>query len=144
MIWADAIKVLGGTALAGILALIGKAMGWIRFSGKDRADTQKVQSEINLDHAEVHNKKIDEEIKISKAALEWTVQLAAQLEKANLLNEKRIIEIDRLKDVIFKMREDFDKRIDAVTAILAEAQKALAEEKVLSMELLNELKKLRK
>src|SRR5947199_384771 len=108
----DIVKsVLGGGLFTGIVALVGRAMGWLRFNKKDNADVSKVKSETAIDLAEVDNKKIDDEVKISKAALEWTVQLAGQLEKANLINEKRQQEIERLHAVMAKMREDFEKRM---------------------------------
>ena len=88
-----------------------------------------MNSSSQVDLADVANKKIDDEVKISKAALEWTVQLAEQLAKSNVINEKRQVEIDRLHDVMKHMREDFETRMNEMEIMLQGAQKELTEER---------------
>ena len=123
-------KILGsGTVITALAGLIAKTMGWIRFEKRDAAEVSKMNSSSQVDLADVANKKIDDEVKISKAALEWTVQLAEQLAKSNVINEKRQVEIDRLHDVMKHMREDFETRMNEMEIMLQGAQKELTEER---------------
>lgn len=147
MAWTEILTIIIGSGLAtGVLALLGNAMGWVRFSKKDKAEISKVESETKLDLAEVVNKKIDDEVKISKAALEWTVQLALQLEKANLVNDKRQQEIDRLHTVMNEMRLDFEirkvefeKRMDDMEKLIQINQADLLHERTKNTELIEKL-----
>lgn len=140
------ITILTGGGAVGLFALIGNAMGWVRFRKKDDAQVYKVHAETQVDLAEASNKKIDDEVKISKAALEWTVQLASQLEKANILNDKRQEEIDRLHELIQQMKADadkqkadFDKRMKEVEDVLDANQNELNVERQKNQDLLSKL-----
>lgn len=138
--WDDVKKILGGGAvITALLTFLGNALGIIRFRKKDVAETKKVESETANDFADIRSKSTEDEIKISKAALEWTVQLAGQLEKANAVNEKRQAENERLHSVIdtmkkdfaatiTQMQNDFNKRIKELEEALEDSQNALAEE----------------
>lgn len=130
----DWIKILFGSGLvSGVFLVIGNSLGWIRFKKKDDAEVQSIK-------ADVQSKKVEDEIKISKAALEWTVQLAARLETANVTIEKRQIEIDRLHGVIQLMRDDFEKRMTEMEAMLTLNQEEIDTERKKNQELLNKLK----
>lgn len=101
----DILKVITGSGLLTLLStIVARAMGWIRFGKVDRAKIGKVEAETAIDLATATQKKIETEVKISDAALQWTVNLASQLEKANTMN-------DRLNGVIDAMRRDFEKEI---------------------------------
>lgn len=121
--------IVSGTLISAVAAFVGKQMDWIRFGSRDKAKIKKIESETGIDLAEINAKKIDDEIKISKAALEWTVQLSEQLERAHLLNEKRQRENDALHEMINKMRTDFDARIQELETALDKSQQQLAKER---------------
>lgn len=94
-----------------LVALIAKKMDWVRFGKTDAAKVKKVNAEAALDLASVAEKEIEKEVKISNAALQWNINLAARLEKAlSMVDSKQEI-IERLYGVIDKMKEDFDKSI---------------------------------
>jgi flagellar motility protein MotE (MotC chaperone) len=57
----------------------------------------------------VAEKKISDEVKISDAALQWTVNLASRLEQANIMIDKKQQENDRLHDIIDVMKRDFER-----------------------------------
>lgn len=99
--------VLGGGSL--VTLIVAKAFGWLRFRNKDSADTDKVRSETAIDLATVSEKRITDEVKISDAALQWTVNLATQLEKANQMIDKKQGENERLHGIIDLMKIDFER-----------------------------------
>lgn len=111
MKFSDIIKwIIGGGSFATvIIGIFARAMGWIRFRKKDSADTDKVKSETAIDLATVNEKKISDEVKISDAALQWTVNLATQLERANTRIDMKQSEIERLHEIIDLMKIDFEK-----------------------------------
>lgn len=126
----DTLKIIltsTGTAIVGFLA---SQMNWIRFLKRDKANVKKIESEISIDNAESDSRKADTEIKISKAALEWTVQIAEQLERANDVSDKRQVEIDRLHSVINTMRTDFNKRIQELEEELDKTQEEINNERM--------------
>lgn len=131
---------LGGGLLTGIFAVIANAMGWIRFSKKDTADISKVNSETTVTLADANNKKIDDEVKISKAALEWTVQLAGQLERCNAIGEKKQAEIEAIRVLMQELRDELRLKIENMDALLDKAQKELSYERALNKELLEKIK----
>ena len=106
----DILKVVAGGGFFTLLStIIARAMGWIRFGKADKARVGKVQAETALDIATITQKKISDEVKISDAALQWTVNLATQLEKANAMIEKKQTENDRLHGIIDVMKRDFER-----------------------------------
>jgi len=106
----DILKILGGGGvLAAIVSLVGSAMGWLRFGKKDSAEIGKIQSETALDAATIAEKKIADEVRISDAALQWTVNLATRLEQANLMIDKKQEENERLHGIIDIMKKDFER-----------------------------------
>ena len=109
------MKYVGGTGIFTLLTMIvGKAMGWIRFGKVDKAKVGKVQSETAIDIATVTQKKIEDEVKISGAALQWAANFAAQTEKANAMNERLQTENERLHSVIDTMKANFEKAIEKI------------------------------
>ena len=126
---------LTGGALTGLLGMIGKSIGY-RFSRKEKVDVQKVESDIRIDAATIASKKLDDEIKVSQQALEWTAQFAAQLDKANLVIDKLQTEVDRMRSLNENLRENFGKQID-------ELENSLAQERRNCAEIKEELRKLK-
>lgn len=118
--WMKAL--LTSSVTLAIVALIGKMLGW-KFSPKEKADVQKTESAIRIDVATIHSKKVEDEIKVSQQALEWTAQFAAQLEKANAV-------IDKLQAVIDKMRIDHAHAIDELEIALNKERRHCNEIKI--------------
>ncbi|MEO9145079.1 MAG: hypothetical protein ABI237_05930 [Ginsengibacter sp.] len=87
-----------------IAAIIAKRMDWKRFRKTDEAKEGKVDAETALE-------RISAEVKISDAALQWTVNLAARLEQANVMIDKKQAENDRLHEIIDVMKTDFDRQV---------------------------------
>jgi len=105
----DILKVITGSGLLTLLStIVARAMGWIRFGKVDKARVGKVEAETAIDIATVAQKRISDEVKISDAALQWNINLASQLEKANILNDKKQAENDRLHGIIDTMKRDFE------------------------------------
>lgn len=127
--WNKIWPAISGSLVTACAAIIANAMGWIRFGQKDKAQVGKIKSETAIDLARISAKKIDDEIKISKAALEWTVQLSEQLERAHLLTEKRQMENDALHEMINKMRIDFDAQIQELETALEKCQQQTARDR---------------
>ena len=133
-------KVLGGgTVITALAGLIAKTMGWIRFDKRDAAEVGKMNSSSQVDLADVANKKIDDEVKLSTASLEWTIELSRQLSNCNLLNEKRQAENDKLHEAMKQMRIDFEARMNEMDAILKAERQELAAERRCNKELLDRL-----
>ncbi len=105
----DLWKLIAGSTV--LTAIIGKAMGWLRFGKSDKANVGKVEAETAVDLATVNAKKISDEIKISEAALQWTINLSSRLEKANAMIDRKQQENDRLHDIISKIKHDFDEEV---------------------------------
>lgn len=93
---------LSGGFITALTAIIAKKMDWVRFGRKDRAEVQKIEAETL---AKINAKRIEDEVKISANALEWSAKIWAQLEKANN-------EIDRLYNIISRMRDEMQKLED--------------------------------
>lgn len=127
------VQMLIGT---GILTAL---LNWRRFRGKDKAEVSKIVSGISVDDASINAKKVDDEIKISKAALEWAVQLGHQLKDANVTNEKKQLEIDRIRELMQTMKDDFEKRMDEMDRLMEQTQKELNIEKQRNIDLLKQL-----
>lgn len=109
----DIIKVLTGTGIFTLIStIVASAMGWVRFGKADKAKIGKVESETALDIATVAQKRISDEVKISDAALQWNINLASQLEKAIMLNDKKQAENDRLHGIIDTMKKDFEQAFE--------------------------------
>lgn len=105
----DILKVITGSGLLTLLStIVARGMGWIRFGKVDKARVGKVEAETAIDIATVTQKRISDEVKISDAALQWNINLASQLEKANILNDKKQAENDRLHGIIDTMKRDFE------------------------------------
>jgi hypothetical protein len=105
----DILKVITGSGLLTLLStIVARGMGWIRFGKADKAKVGKVEAETAIDIATVAQKRISDEVKISDAALQWNINLASQLEKANILNDKKQAENDRLHGIIDTMKRDFE------------------------------------
>jgi hypothetical protein len=119
----DIIYGFVGSAITAALAFLGKVLGW--FAPKDKAEAKKIEAETKVDLASEANKKVDDEIKISKAALEWTVQIAGQLEKANQVIEKRQAEVERLTDTIANMKSEFEAIVLGFNKRIQELEEAL-------------------
>lgn len=98
MKYESAILVFLSSALTALFA-------WIRYGKTDKAKV----NQINIDSES------EKEVKLSKAALEWTIILQAQVEKANLMIDKKQTENERLHDIIDTMKIDFDKNIKEIT-----------------------------
>ena len=127
--------------------LLTALLNWRRFRNKDKAEVSKIASEIGIDSASVNAKKVDDEIKISKAALEWAVQLGQQLKDANITNDKKQLEIDKIRELMQTMKDDFERRMDEMDKLMEQTQKELNIEKQKNVELLiqiNEYTKLGK
>lgn len=106
----DILKIVaGGGFFTLVSTIVARAMGWIRFGKVDKAKIGKVEAETALDMATITQKKISDEVKISDAALQWTVNLASQLEKANAMLDKKQTENDRLHGIIDVMKKDFER-----------------------------------
>jgi len=134
---ADWIKILlGSTALTALIGFIGRLAGW-RFNPKEKVDVRKVESNIKIDQQDIHSKQIDDEIKVSQQALEWTAQFAAQLEKANAVIDKLQQELERMRALNEKIREDYGRQID-------ELENSLELEKRHCHEIQSELDKIKK
>lgn len=111
----DIVKsLLSGSVITAIATLIAKKMDWIRFGKSDDAKIGKIRAETAVELANVSAKRISDEVKISDAALQWNINLASQLEKANALIDKKQAENDRLHGIIDTMKRDFE---DAVTRL---------------------------
>lgn len=111
----EILKAVGGWGVfTAIAALVAKKMDWIRFGKADAAKVEKVHAEAALDLASVAEKEIEKEVKISNAALQWTVNLSARLEKALAMIDKKQEVIERLYGIIDKMKEDFDSDIEKI------------------------------
>ena len=105
----DILKsIAGGGMFAALTTVLASAMGWVRFGKKDNAEVGKVRSETALDIATIREKKISDEIKISEAALQWTINISARLEKEQQEN-------DRLHSIIDNMKRDFEKQVQKLT-----------------------------
>ena len=137
----DVLKMLGLGGVIAILGYLAKQYNFFRLKPVERAGVKKKESEIKVDDAIISNKRIDDEVRISKAALEWTVQLASQLEKANKMSDKRQQEIDRLHEVMTGMRKDFEKRMSQMESMLEQTQRELNAEKIKNNELIEKINK---
>ncbi len=139
--WETILQMLiaGGlfTAVAGFFA---KQMDWIRFRKKDSVDVGRIAAETDFIRAETAEKKTITEIKFSEALLVSLEKVARQLDRANMTNDKKEIENQRLHDIIGtlkqdfkkdfeKLKEDFDKRIDELEEELSVSKKELLEER---------------
>lgn len=124
------IKILLGSGAMSVLAvIIGRMLGW-RFSPKEKVTVKKVEGDIS-------SQKLDDEIKVSQQALEWTAQFAAQLEKANAVIDKLQQELEKMRALNEKMREEYGRQID-------ELETALETERKHCGEIREELDKLKK
>ena len=111
----EILKGLGSWGIFTTIAMfIAKKMDWIRFGKSDAAKVEKVHAETALDMAAVAEKQIEKEVKISDAALQWTVNLAARLEKALSMNDKKQETIERLYGIIERMKDDFDRDMERI------------------------------
>lgn len=125
----DIFKIVAGSgAFTLISTIIAKSMGWIRFGKADKVRIQKVQSETVLDIATVLQKKITDESKVADTALQWNINLATQLEKEKVMNDKKQTEIDRLHDIINKMKYDFEGRVQKLREDFESSMKNLEAE----------------
>ncbi len=123
---------------AGIaLGWLGTKYDWLRLRPKEAADVKKVESDIRIDEANIQSKRIEDEIKVSQQALEWTAQFAAQLEKANKVIDKLQEEVERMRALNEKLRIDFGKQID-------ELEQSLDEERRHCKEIREELDRIKK
>lgn len=108
----DIIKsLLSGSIITTLATIIAKKMDWIRFGKSDDAKIGKIKAETVVELANASAKRISDEVKISDAALQWTVNLASQLEKANALIDKKQAENDRLHGIIDAMKRDFEDAV---------------------------------
>lgn len=109
----DNLKLVIGTIASGVMGFLASSFNWIRFKTKDKADVRKVESEIK-------SSEIEDEVKISKQALEWTVNFAVQLDKANVANDKLQVEIERLRALNEKIHADYNAQIMTLEKAVAE------------------------
>lgn len=149
----DILKMIfGGGFMTAIVALLARKMDWIRFGKTDEANISKVQAETAIDLAVVTAKRISDEVKISDAALQWTINLATQLERANVMIEKKQIENDRLDGIIElmkrdfekafeKLKEEFNKRVKQLENELETSRDELIEERKVNWDEIERLKK---
>ena len=120
MEWAQIF--LGSTVIVGLIALAGKLLGW-KFSPQEKADVRKVESGIRVDDAGIISRKLDDEIKISNEAKEWAGVFRAALDKANDQNDKLQRELEKLRALNDKQREDHNRKIDELEIELKEGKK---------------------
>lgn len=120
--------ILGGGFFTAITAVIANIMGWVRFGKSDRVKIKKVESETAIDLAIINEKRISDAVKVSDAALNWNVQLAIQLEKANMAIDKKQEENDRLHDIIHTMKLDFEEAFQKLKKDFNDRIKELEEE----------------
>ena len=124
----DILKVAGGGIFTALATIIANAMGWLRFGKRDLAQVGKVKSETALDMAAISEKKISDEVKISDAALQWTVNLASRLEQANVMIDKKQQENDRLHGIIDLMKSDFEREFQKLKTDFNDRIKELEQE----------------
>lgn len=94
----DIFKAIGSWGIFTFISvIIAKRMDWRRFRKTDVAKEGKVD-------AETASQRISAEVKISDAALQWTVNLASRYEKVQAEN-------DRLHDIIDLMKGDFEPQV---------------------------------
>lgn len=111
----DIVKMLiSGGIFTAIAAIFANLMGWLRFSKNDKAQVNKIEAEAALDRATITEKKISDEVKISDAALQWTINCFSRLEQANLMIDKKQEENDRLHGIIDVMKQDFERDIKKI------------------------------
>lgn len=124
----DILKmVTGGGLLTLISTIVARGMGWIRFGKVDKAKIGKVQSETALDMASVAEKETSKDVRLADTALQWNINLASQLEKAIMMNEKKQEENDRLHDIIIALKHDYEKLSRRVSQLEQELEKAKKE-----------------
>lgn len=140
--WKEILEhLLSAGVITGAIAFIGQQMGWLRFRKKDNAEIDKIKSEAASIEADIDSKRTDNVVKLSENALTWTVQLAAQLEKANIANEKLKTEIERHQKRINLMKEDFEKQMDVMEQMLSVTRKDCESEKEKNSQLQIQLNK---
>jgi hypothetical protein len=124
----DILKVVtGGGLLTLVSTIIARAMGWIRFGKTDKAKIGKVQSETALDIATISEKEASKDVRLADTALQWNINLASQLEKAIMMNEKKQEENDRLHDIIIALKHDYEKLSRRVSQLEMELERAKRE-----------------
>lgn len=141
----DILKILaGGGLFTALVTFLANIMGWVRFGKKDVAEVGKVKSETALDIATIAEKKASDEVKISNAALQWTVNLSARLEKEQMENDRLHSIIDTLKNDwerdVKKMKDEYDLRIKILEEDLERVSKALTKEREENMQEIKRLK----
>lgn len=99
---------LVGAFVTGALGLIGKKMDW--FSPRSKIDVAKVESEIRSDDSENKSRQTQDEINIARVALDITIQLRAQLEKADTMISSLRIEKDSLHKMASELRKESMQR----------------------------------
>lgn len=107
----DILKILAGVFATSFIAFLGNVFGIIRFG---KTDTAKIQ--------QIH---IENEVALSKQALEWTINLKARLDKADE-------QIDAIREECEILRQE-NKTSDAQITSL-EQQKKMLEAHIVSLE----------
>ncbi len=146
--WETILQMLlaGGlfTALAGFFA---KQMDWIRFRKKDSVEVGKVEAETELIRANAAEK-------VSDTALQLLSNVAVQLDKANMVIDKKEKENERLHEIIVtlkddferdfqKLRDDFNKRINELEQELEKSRQELERERIEYQKEIEKFKKFR-
>lgn len=131
MEWKDILpSLLSGTAITTIVAAIGKALGLVKFGKKEKAEVDSIRT--------------DNDVKISKATMEWALQLVAQLERVNLLLDRERIENNNLHIYIEEMKRGFDEQVERFEKRLAASQKEMTDQKEVNNTLIEQLKLFKK
>lgn len=141
----DILKIAGGGLFTALLTFFATLMGWIRFGKKDRADVGKVRSETALDIATIREKKVSDEVKISDAALQWTINISTRLEKEQQENDRLHSIIDTMKRdfeiQVQKLKNDFNQRIKELENEFEKSKNDLIKEREENMEEIKRLKR---
>lgn len=105
---------LGGGVVVALIKMVGDWLNW--WKPKEKADVRKINSDIEVDKAEIESKRIKDDANIAKVATDFAVQARALYDKAILQAERAEHLVESLKEEKEIMREGINNlRIEFAT-----------------------------
>lgn len=112
---------LGGGVIVALIKIVGDWLNW--WKPKEKADVRKIDSDIQVDRAEIDSKRAVDDANIAKVATDFAVQ-------ARVLYDKAILQTERAEHLVESLKQEKEIMREGINNLRIEFAIITAEKKL--------------